>query len=189
MTTANYITLSRVLFVPFIVMFMPINPYVAFILYIIAALTDMVDGFVARHFDQVSDFGKIFDQIMDKVLIISMLGGIIFRQDVYGLGWLYLTTLIVVVFREFTVSGLRMFAGSSGKVIPANFLGKIKTVSQMILIGIPLWNQMNVYFTVKNWILILVMIFVWFITLYSGYNYYRLIMKSSNGDSDITDGE
>jgi CDP-diacylglycerol--glycerol-3-phosphate 3-phosphatidyltransferase len=178
MTKANYVTLSRALFVPIIILFMPFNPYVTFVLYVIAALTDMIDGWVARHFNEVSDFGKIFDQIMDKVLIISMLAGMIFRQNIYGFGWLYLITLIIIVFREFVVSGLRMLAGSMGKVIPANFFGKLKTLFQMILIGIPLWNAMNIYFTVYNWILILIMLTVWFLTAYSGYVYYRLVMNN-----------
>ncbi len=188
MTKANYVTLSRAVFVPFIILFMPFNPYVAFVLYVIAAFTDMIDGWVARHFNEVSDFGKIFDQIIDKVFIISMLAGIIFRQDIYGFGWLYLITLIIIVFREFTVSGLRMLAGSKGKVIPANFFGKLKTVSQMILIGIPMWNQMNIYFKVDNWILILVMVLVWVLTLYSGYTYYKLIMKDTS-EEIVEDGE
>ncbi len=184
MTTANYITLSRVFFIPVIILLMPINPYVVFVLYILACLTDMLDGWVARHFDQVSDLGKIFDQIIDKVMIISMLAALIFRQDIYGFGWLYLITLLIVVFREFVVSGLRMFVSSKGIIVPANFFGKVKTISQMVLIGIPLWNKMDVYFVVSNWILIVFMIFVWFISLYSGYKYYVVVLKKENKDVD-----
>ena len=185
MTTANYITLSRVLFVPLIVLFMPFNPYVVFVLYIIACLTDMLDGWVARHFNQVSDLGKVFDQIIDKVLIVSMFAGIIFRQSIYGYGWMYFITFLIIVFREFVVSGLRMMAGSSGKIIPANMFGKIKTTSQMVLIGFPLWNKMDFYFTIPGWIIISMMIFVWFTTLYSGYKYYNAIMAPEKiGDSE-----
>lgn len=185
MTTASYITLSRVFFVPLIIVFMPLNPYIAFVLYIVACLTDMVDGWVARHFNQVTDLGKVFDQIIDKVLILSMFAGIIFRQDIYGLGWMYLITFLIIVFREFVVSGLRMLAGNSGRVIPANIFGKIKTISQMILIGLPLWNQMNVYFKLDNWVVILFMFFVWFTTLYSGYTYYKaIIIDGSKRESE-----
>jgi CDP-diacylglycerol--glycerol-3-phosphate 3-phosphatidyltransferase len=185
MTTANYITLSRVLFVPLIVLLMPFNPYIVFVLYIVACLTDMLDGWVARHFNQVSDLGKVFDQIIDKVLIVSMLAGIIFKQNIYGYGWMYFITLLIIVFREFVVSGLRMVAGNSGRIIPANIFGKIKTTSQMILIGFPLWNEMNIYFIIPDWIIITAMVFVWFTTLYSGYKYYEAIMvPKKTGDSE-----
>ena len=126
---ANSITYSRMLFV------VPIGFAVysgwfkvALILFLIAALTDWLDGFVARKLGQVTDVGKVMDQIADKVLITSVM---IFLVDLGEIpSWL----VVSVVWRDMVVSAIRILAAGSGNIIQANVFGKMKTVSQMILV-------------------------------------------------------
>ncbi|MDK2886107.1 MAG: CDP-diacylglycerol---glycerol-3-phosphate 3-phosphatidyltransferase [Thermosipho sp. (in: thermotogales)] len=125
----NLITWVRVILTVFIVWFLIENWYLsAFILFIIASLSDYLDGYFARKLNQVSNFGKIFDQMSDKILVTSVL--IIFAQMNLIPVWI----LIVIVFRDTLVSTIRMVAASSGLVIAANYFGKLKTVSQIVWI-------------------------------------------------------
>ena len=124
MTTANKLTILRVLMIPVFLVVLywgfPGCRYVALGIYIIACLTDLLDGYIARHYDQISDFGKFMDPLADKCLVMA------------ALCW------------EFAVSGMRLVAVEKGRVIAAGWSGKIKTASTMvciclILFGIPQW--------------------------------------------------
>ena len=133
MNLPNKLTLLRTILVPFfiatILIDFPLHYLVSGILFGIASVTDSLDGRIARSQNLVTDFGKFADPLADKILVISAL--VCFLQTgllgVYGA-----IPVVVVLFREFAVSGIRLVAASSGKVVAANIWGKIKTVSQMV---------------------------------------------------------
>lgn len=133
MTTATKITLARVALIPVYLVLMYISrgeagPVMlgALALFIIASITDFVDGYIARHYNQVSDFGKFLDPLADKLLTLAAM--CMFCQWGKFPAW----ALMIVLTREFAVSGLRMVAGPKGKVIAAGKSGKFKTASTMI---------------------------------------------------------
>lgn len=133
MNLPNKLTLLRIILVPFfiatILIDFPLHYLVSGILFGIASVTDSLDGRIARSQNLVTDFGKFADPLADKILVISAL--VCFLQT--GLLGAYgAIPVVVVLFREFAVSGIRLVAASSGKVVAANIWGKIKTVSQMV---------------------------------------------------------
>ena len=132
MTTANKLTIARVLMIPVFLVILywgfPGSSYVALAVYIIACLTDLADGYIARHYNQVSDFGKFMDPIADKLLTHTAF------IMLTAIGRLNVTACIIFIAREFVVSGLRLCAVEQGHVIAAGMSGKIKTVLQMMLV-------------------------------------------------------
>ena len=133
MTTASKITLLRVLLIPAYMVTMYLSGgcaglwmYLSLLIFIVASLTDYVDGYVARHYNQVTDFGKFLDPLADKLLTIAAMA--MFCEWGSFPAW----ALMIVLAREFAVSGLRMVAGPKGKVIAAGWSGKVKTASTMI---------------------------------------------------------
>ena len=132
MNLPNKLTMARILAVPvFIVLYMMGHNIIATIVFILASLTDMLDGKIARKQNLITDFGKLMDPVADKMLIMSTL--ICFVQESICGAWV----VVVILFREFLVTSMRMIAADKGKVIAANIWGKIKTVTQMIaIIGI-----------------------------------------------------
>jgi CDP-diacylglycerol--glycerol-3-phosphate 3-phosphatidyltransferase len=127
MTTASKITILRVVFIPVFMVLLLLNlNYWALAVFILASVTDFADGYIARHYNQVSDFGKFLDPLADKLLVLSAM--LIFCQWGRMESWV----VMVVLAREFAVSGLRMVAASSGKVIAAGWSGKVKTASTMV---------------------------------------------------------
>mgnify|MGYP004647097197 CR=1 FL=1 len=135
MTTANKLTILRVLMIPaFLVVLywgFPGSRYVALGIYIVACLTDLLDGYIARHYNQVSDFGKFLDPLADKLLTIAVMT--MFTEWGRFPAW----ALMIVLTREFAVTGLRLVAAPKGKVIAAAWSGKVKTASTMV--GLILW--------------------------------------------------
>lgn len=140
MTTANKLTIARVILIPIflIVLYWGFagSRYVALGVFILASLTDLADGYIARHYNQVSDFGKFMDPLADKCLVMAALCW--FAEEGTMAGWV----LAIVLLREFAVSGMRLVAVEKGRVIAAGWSGKIKTASTMvciclILFGIP----------------------------------------------------
>lgn len=135
MNIANKLTLSRiVLIIPFIYFLeyskIDLNyRIIALLIFIAASLTDYFDGYLARKHNLISDFGKLMDPLADKILVISSL--IIFVKHNY----IWSCLVIIIIAREFLVTGVRTIAASKGEVIPAGNLGKWKTVSQMLVIG------------------------------------------------------
>lgn len=127
MTTASKITLVRVVLIPvYMILMLTGRAIPALVAFIVASLTDFVDGYVARHYHQVSDFGKFLDPLADKLLVIAAM--VIFVQWGRMPGW----ALMVVLTREFSVTGLRLVAVGGGRVIAAGWSGKIKTASTMV---------------------------------------------------------
>ena len=119
MNTANKLTLARVFMIPLFLVIVywgfPGSRYVALGVYILACLTDLLDGYVARHYNQVSDFGKFADPLADKCLVMAALCWFVETGDMVG--WV----LAVVLLREFAVSGMRLIAVEKGRVIAAGW--------------------------------------------------------------------
>ena len=130
MNAANKLTLLRLALIP---VFLGVlyarfrgSYYLALGVFVVASLTDLVDGYIARHCNQVTDFGKFMDPLADKVLVVSAMCW--FVECGRMPGW----ALGVVLLREFAVSGLRLIAVEQGRVIAAGWSGKIKTASTMV---------------------------------------------------------
>ena len=146
MNLPNKLSVLRIILVPVTMLFMlPVNIYgwqpegwnafinsngmtVAAAVFIIASLTDMADGKIARKYNLITDLGKFLDSLADKILVISIMLGLVY------LGRLSPILVMIIILREFAVSGLRMIAASKGEVIAARMIGKVKTVTQMIAI-------------------------------------------------------
>lgn len=132
MNLPNKLTVGRIILVPFFVAALlanfPLNNAVALIIFIAASLTDMFDGKIARKNGLVTDFGKFADPLADKILVLAAF--LCFVQ----LGICDCVAVIIVLFRGFSVTSIRLIAASKGKVVAANMWGKAKTVSQMIAI-------------------------------------------------------
>lgn len=138
MNTPNKLTVGRMIATPIFMATMLINfkyhYLVSLIIFILASLTDMIDGKMARKYNLVTDFGKFLDPLADKMLTTSAyLGFICMYADKYSYCWQMTAITFIVLFREFMVSSIRLVVVSSGgKVIAANMWGKCKTVSQML---------------------------------------------------------
>ncbi len=129
MNLPNKLTVLRIIAVPFFIAAYMMQWYlVAFILFILASLTDMLDGKIARARNLITNFGKIMDPLADKILVYSAL--CLFVENGTIPGW----SLIIILAREFVVAGMRTVAASEGIVIAAGMSGKIKTVLQMIAV-------------------------------------------------------
>ena len=127
MTTANKLTIFRVLLIPvFLVLAYAGRMHWALAVFVIASLTDLLDGYVARHYNQITDFGKFMDPLADKVLVMAAM--CYFVEAGRMSGW----ALAIVLLREFAVSGMRLVAVEQGRVIAAAFSGKIKTAATML---------------------------------------------------------
>ena len=130
---------------PFFVAFLlidsiPFHYLIALILFAVASITDMLDGKIARKYNMVTDFGKFADPLADKILVISAFACFI-ELDIINAVF-----IILVLFREFTVTSIRLVAVENGKVVAANIWGKAKTVSQMIAIIVVLLDGLILEF-------------------------------------------
>lgn len=146
MNLANKLTMIRILLVPVFLLFITVKniPYgsiIATVIFIIASVTDQLDGYIARSRNQITNFGKFMDPLADKLLVTAALVSLIELKLVAS--W----AVVVILAREFAVSGLRTLAASNGKVIAASWWGKIKTVTQMIAILL-LLLKINIYTSV-----------------------------------------
>ena len=168
MTTANKITIFRVICIPVFIVLMYMDGAAArsgaLAVFVIASLSDFLDGYIARHYNQVSNFRKFMDPLADKILVITAM--LLFVESGRMPGWV----LALVVAREFAVSGLRLVAVEQGRVIAAAKSGKIKTASTMVciilmlLIGVP-YSAPDYLGMVCNAVILLT-------TLYSGIEYF-----------------
>ena len=132
MNTANKLTMLRVIMIPVFLAALyvefPFHFIVALAIFILASITDFIDGYIARHFNQITDFGKFMDPLADKLLVTSAMLWFV------EVGQMPAWALLIVIAREFAVSGLRMVAAPKGIVIAAAWSGKIKTASTMVCI-------------------------------------------------------
>jgi CDP-diacylglycerol--glycerol-3-phosphate 3-phosphatidyltransferase len=167
MTLATKITLIRVAFIPAYLVLMYLSGghanlymWLALGIFILASITDYVDGHIARKYHQVSDFGKFLDPLADKLLTLAAMT--MFCQWGTFPAW----ALMIVLTREFAVSGLRMVAGPKGKVIAAGKSGKFKTASSMIGLCVLMAFPENIYVA---WTVIALIVLT---TVYSGVEYF-----------------
>ena len=167
MTTASKITLIRVAFIPVYMLFMYLSGgqnglwlWIALGIFIVASITDYVDGYIARRYNQISDFGKFLDPLADKLLTIAAL--VMFCEWGIVPAW----ALMIVLTREFAVTGLRLVAVGKGVVIAAGWSGKVKTASTMVGLCV-----MTAFSTISclSWTAITVIVIT---TVYSGIEYF-----------------
>lgn len=130
MNLPNKLTMLRVIMIPFFIVFLliPITPYdkwIAFAIFILASLTDLLDGKIARKYNLVTNFGKFMDPLADKLLVCSALICLIELDKIPA--WM----VIIIIAREFIISGFRLVASDNGVVIAASYWGKFKTTFQM----------------------------------------------------------
>ena len=134
MNLPNKLTVLRVIMVPFFVLFMltdlggEAGKWIALVIFCLASLTDMLDGKIARARNLVTNFGKFMDPLADKLLVCSAMICLI------PTGQLPAWVVIVIIAREFIISGFRLVASDSGIVLAASYWGKFKTVSQMLMV-------------------------------------------------------
>jgi CDP-diacylglycerol--glycerol-3-phosphate 3-phosphatidyltransferase len=197
MTTANKITLTRIAMIPFFIYFaaqpmytqindvvyFPTCTVIALVLFCVASFTDFLDGYVARKYNQVTDFGKFVDPLADKLLVSSAL--ILFVEQKAMAGWM----VCVILARELIITSLRVVAANKGRVLAATWTGKVKTCVQIggiiviylyyIILGAMtsgissadgptavIMNYTPMPITLVGWVVTLV-------TIYSGYDYLK----------------
>lgn len=183
MNLANKLTILRIILVPiFLIFIMILKPYgtiIATLVFIIASVTDKLDGYIARSRNQITKFGKFMDPLADKLLVTAALVTLVEFHTIPALA------AIIIIAREFAVTGLRTIAASEGIVIAASKWGKLKTVFQIIAIILcllkvnidnitelslfiqkyDLYNTMILFINITLWIAII-------ITLISGFDYF-----------------
>ena len=133
MNLPNKLTLLRVIMIPFFLIFLllditPYDKWIALAIFVIASLTDLADGKIARKYNLITNFGKFMDPLADKLLVCSAMIAIIELERIPA--WI----VIVIIAREFIISGFRLVASDNGVVIAASYWGKFKTTFQMIMV-------------------------------------------------------
>lgn len=133
MNLPNKLTVFRVILIPFFVVFMLVDitaydNWIALAIFVIASLTDLADGKIARKYNLVTDFGKFMDPLADKLLVCSAMICLISSGQIPA--WI----VVIVIAREFIISGFRLIASDNGRVIAASYWGKFKTTFQMIMV-------------------------------------------------------
>jgi len=163
MNLPNKLTLLRIILTPVFmaVLYMgfPGANWVALAIFIIASFTDLLDGKIARKYNLVTDFGKFADPLADKILVTAAMLWFV------EIGQMPAWALLIVVIREFGVSGLRMLASDKGRVIAAGWSGKVKTASTMVCIVLMFLPIPAIVNTICVWVIALT-------TLYSGVEYF-----------------
>ena len=160
-TTANKITMLRVILIPvFMVLAYQDLRIPAVVVFILASLSDLLDGYIARHYNQISNFGKFMDPLADKMLVLSCMCFLVEKGQMPG--W----AVAIILFREFAVSGLRLVAAERQHVIAAAWSGKVKTTCTMIglcfLIVFREYPELNLFVTAV----------ILITTVYSGVEYF-----------------
>ena len=154
MNTPNKLTVARMIIVPFLVVFLltgwggDANRYISLALFVVASVTDWFDGYLARKNNLVTNFGKFMDPLADKLLVCSAMICMI------ELNRLPAWFVIIILGREFIISGFRLIAAENGIVIAANYWGKFKTASQMIMIILLILHFDGIFVTLEQ-------LFIW----------------------------
>ncbi len=212
MNTPNKITLSRLLLLPVIVFFyladfIPYSKLVATIVFIVACLTDFLDGYIARKNNQVTTLGKFFDTIADKVLIMTGLllicaGQVRGGAPVIYPSWLGIICVVIILAREFIVSALRQIAAAKGKVLAADMGGKIKATAQYVVTSLYMFlaffeesiaptldaGGLNKALPIVRFILMIMLALTTLLTIYSGASYLirnRHVFTENKEDDEI----
>lgn len=175
MNLANKVTLSRIILVPIFVLALVIKikfenvevgKYLAAVIFIIAASTDGIDGYIARKRQQVTTLGKFLDPLADKLLVTAALIWLVEKHEISY--WV----AVIIIGREFIVTGVRLVAAGEGVVIAASIWGKLKTITQIVAIVAVLIHDLEPF---KQWFVYPVhsvaMAMAVIITIYSGFDY------------------
>lgn len=179
MNTPNKLTVLRIVMVPFFMLFLmadkiPEHLLFSLALFIAASVTDLIDGKLARKYNQITNFGKLMDPLADKLLVTSALICFV------AIGLADVWAVFIIIAREFLVTSIRLIAAGSGKVIAANIWGKVKTNSQIIaVVAVIVFNYFHLPSYIGN-------IFVWISAIFtavSGIQYalsYREYLSAAN---------
>ena len=156
MNLPNKLTMFRVILIPFFVVFLlvditPVDKWIALAVFIIASLTDMLDGKIARKYNLVTNFGKFMDPLADKLLVCSALVCLVAVDRIPA--WM----VIVIIAREFIISGFRLVASDNGVVIAASYWGKFKTTFQIIMICLMIADlaALQLLTTIVTWVAVI----------------------------------
>ena len=163
MNTANKLTILRVVMIPafLLVLYLdvPNANYWALAIFAAASVTDTLDGYIARHYNQITDFGKFMDPLADKCLVTAAMLWFV------EVGQMPAWALLIVIVREFAVSGLRMVAADKGRVIAAGWSGKVKTAATMVCVILMLLPLPEIVNQICTAVIVLT-------TIYSGVEYF-----------------
>lgn len=174
MNLPNKLTILRVLMIPFFLYFILLAEtnenynYIAIAIFIVASLTDTADGYIARKHNLVTNFGKFMDPLADKLLVCSALISLVY------LNWLNVVAVIIIISREFIITGFRTLAADAGVVIAASKYGKMKTISQMVMIP---YVMLNLQGETANYIKIFLVTITLIFTVYSAFDYLYINRK------------
>lgn len=180
MNLPNRITIVRVFMIPlFLVLYLipsiPYNNIFAGIIFILASLTDALDGHIARKHNLITNFGKFADPLADKLLVSAAL--ICFVEFKLIPAWI----IIVIISREFIISGFRLVASDNGVVIAASYWGKFKTISQMVMSILLIFNLDNTIFYALEQIFIYLSLILTVISLIDYLNKNKNVLKENSG--------
>ena len=180
MNTPNKLTVLRVLLIPFFVAFMMMEPngwnkWAALAVFVIASVTDWLDGYLARRDHLVTNFGKFMDPLADKLLVLTALIYLVERGKLVAFGFGFGFAVTIILAREFAVTGLRLLAANNNCVIAASKLGKSKTVSQMLMIILLIINCYPLTLiggNIKDIVTVVLVSIVTILTIVSGVDYF-----------------
>ena len=165
MNLPNKLTIFRIILIPFFVIFLLLDPnnqmyrYIADAIFIVASLTDMLDGKIARKYNLVTNFGKFMDPLADKLLVCAAMICLIETKQLAA--WI----VIIIISREFIISGFRLVASDNGVVIAASYWGKFKTTFQMLMVIALILNLPYTWFQALGTVLIYVSLALTIISL------------------------
>lgn len=165
MNLPNKLTIFRVILIPFFVFFLlaPYFPgygkYIAVAIFIVASLTDLADGKIARKYNLITNFGKFMDPLADKLLVCSAMICLVETKKLAA--WI----VIIIIAREFIISGFRLVASDNGVVIAASYWGKFKTTFQMLMIIALILDFSNKYFQILSTVLVYVALILTVVSL------------------------
>ena len=179
MNLPNKLTIVRIIMIPFFVFFLLTDfvagsKWIATVLFCAASITDFVDGHIARKYNLVTNFGKFMDPLADKLLVCSALICLIALDRIPA--WI----VIVIISREFIISGFRLIAADNGVVIAASYWGKFKTASQMVTVILLVLNIQNTVFTVLGTVFIYISLVLTVVSLIDYIAKNKEVLKDQN---------
>lgn len=180
MNTPNKLTVARMILVPFLVVFLltgwggEANRWICLAIFVAASVTDWFDGHLARKYNLITNFGKFMDPLADKLLVCSALICLIALDRIPA--WI----VIVIISREFIISGFRLIAADNGVVIAASYWGKFKTASQMVTVILLVLNIQNTVFTVLGTVFIYISLVLTVVSLIDYIAKNKEVLKDQN---------
>ena len=180
MNLPNKLTILRVILIPFFVVFMlfditgAADKWIALVIFCVASLTDMLDGKIARKYNLVTNFGKFMDPLADKLLVCTAL------ICLTSMNRLNVIVVLVIIAREFIISGFRLVAADNDIVIAASYWGKFKTASQMVTVILLVLNIQNTVFTVLGTVFIYISLVLTVVSLIDYIAKNKEVLKDQN---------